>query len=142
MIRDDVDRKEFSGVVVFWPGVCRSRLSSGRVVSLIRMEVVTEELGKVWDMAEESQDYASYGSKCDDLVYTMIRKGADDAEVYEKGDRGSLGTLYRRRCCGRLCTSLPGHSRRIGQIPYEVPQVAPDDNAQMTLATTRGSVWI
>ena len=86
--------------------------------------------------AEESQDYASYGSKCDDPYIYNDFVGVDDAEVYEKVIEG-VWAPYRLVAAGDCAHQPVTAGGDWADNSYEVPQVAPDDNAQMTLATTR-----
>ena len=63
--------------------------------------------------AEESQDYASYGSKCQDPYIYNDFVGVDDAEVYEKVIEGS-GHL--RLVAAGDCAHQPVTAGEIGQI--------------------------
>ena len=86
--------------------------------------------------AEEGQDYAAYTSKCDDPYIYNDFVGVDDAEVYEKVIEG-VWAPYRLVAAGDCDHQPVTAGGDWADNSYEVPQVAPDDNAQMTLATTR-----
>jgi len=86
--------------------------------------------------AEEGQDYAAYTSKCDDPYIYNDFVGVDDAEVYEKVIEG-VWAPYRLVAAGDCNHQPVTAGGDWADNSYEVPQVAPDDNAQMTLATTR-----
>ena len=62
--------------------------------------------------------------------------GVDDAEVYEKVIEG-VWAPYRLVAAGDCAHQPVTAGGDWADNSYEVPQVAPDDNAQMTLATTR-----
>jgi len=86
--------------------------------------------------SEESQDYAAYSSKCDDPYIYNDFIGVDDAEVYEKVIEG-VWAPYRLVAAGDCNHQPVTAGGDWADNAYETPQVAPDDNAQMTLATTR-----
>jgi hypothetical protein len=86
--------------------------------------------------AEESQDFAAYTSKCEDPFIYNDFVGVDDAEVYEKVIEG-VWAPYRLVAAGDCDHQPVTAGGDWADNSYEVPQVAPDDNAQMTLATTR-----
>jgi hypothetical protein len=84
--------------------------------------------------AEESQDFAAYTSKCEDPYIYNDFVGVDDAEVYEKVIEG-VWAPYRLVAAGDCDHQPVTAGGDWADNSYEVPQVAPDDNAQMTLAT-------
>ena len=86
--------------------------------------------------SEESQDFAAYESKCDDPYIYNDFIGVDDAEVYEKVIEG-VWAPYRLVAAGDCNHQPVTAGGDWADNAYETPQVAPDDNAQMTLATTR-----
>ena len=86
--------------------------------------------------SEESQDYAAYTTKCDDPYIYNDFIGVDDAEVYEKVIEG-VWAPYRLVAAGDCNHQPVTAGGDWADNAYETPQVAPDDNAQMTLATTR-----
>ena len=86
--------------------------------------------------SDEGQDYAAYTSKCDDPYIYNDFIGVDDAEVYEKVIDG-VWAPYRLVAAGDCDHQPVTAGGDWADNAYEVPQVAPDDNAQMTLATTR-----
>ena len=86
--------------------------------------------------SEEEQDFVAYASKCEDPFIYNDELGADDNQVYEKVVEG-VWSPYRLVAAGD-CNHQPVTSGGDwADNAYEQPVVAPNVNAQMSLATTR-----
>ena len=86
--------------------------------------------------SEEEQDVVTYASKCEDPFIYNDELGADDNQVYEKVVEG-VWSPYRLVAAGD-CNHQPVTSGGDwADNAYEQPVVAPNVNAQMSLATTR-----